>query len=196
MLPGLLLLGLLTGSACAQGRVATIDLRKVFDNYWKTKQADASLKDNAAGKEKTYKEMLDTYKKANDDYQKLLAEANDQAVSSEERDKRKLSAEQKLKDIKEIQDDITKFQRQATTTIEEQKRRMRDNIVTEIRAAITAKAKSAGYTLVIDTAAESANATPVVLYSSGENDMTDTILSQLNAGAPVETPKPEEKKKP
>jgi hypothetical protein len=32
-----------------------------------------------------------------------------------------------------------------------------------------------------------------VLYSNNENDMTDAVLAQLNAGAPAETPKKEEK---
>jgi hypothetical protein len=46
---------------------------------------------------------------------------------------------------------------------------------------------------VFDTAAESANNTPVLLYSNNENDMTDAVLAQLNVGAPPETPKSEEK---
>jgi len=42
--------------------------------------------------------------------------------------------------------------------------------------------------------AESANNTPVVLYSNNENDITEAVLSQLNAGAPAETPKTAEQK--
>jgi hypothetical protein len=37
-------MSLLSSSAWAQGRIATIDLRKVFDSYWKTKQAQARRK--------------------------------------------------------------------------------------------------------------------------------------------------------
>ncbi len=65
---------------------------------------------------------------------------------------------------------------------------MRDSIVEEIRITVNGKAKAAGYALVFDTLAESANGTPVVLYSNNENDLTEAILSQLNAGAPAETP--------
>ena len=96
IVPGLLLLSLLSSPAWGQGRIATIDLRKVFDGYWKTKQADAALKDRAADMEKEHKNMLDDWKKAKEDYQGLLAGANDQAVSSEEREKRKKAAEEKL----------------------------------------------------------------------------------------------------
>jgi outer membrane protein len=189
MVPGLLLISLLSGSASAQSRIATVDLRKIFDNYWKTKQADAALKERAADMEKEHKNMLDDWKKAKEDYQTLLSSANDQAVSSDQRDKRKKLAEDKLKQIKESEDNIGQYERQAKQTLDDQRKRMRDNILGEIRTALNAKAKSAVYSLVIDTAAESFNNTPIVLYTNNENDMTDDILKQLNAAAPAETPK-------
>ena len=191
LVPGLLLVSLLSDSAWAQGRIATVDLRKVFDNYWKTKQADAALKDRAADIEKDHKTMLDDWKKAKEEYQTLLTEANNQTLSLEERDKRKKSAEDKLKEIKDSEDAIAQYERQARTTLDEQRKRMRDSIVEEIRTTVNGKAKSAGYALVLDTAAESVNNTPIVLYSNNENDVTDAVLAQLNAGAPPETPKQE-----
>lgn len=193
--PGLLLISLLSGSAWGQSRIGTVDLRKVFDGYWKTKQADAALKDRAADIEKDHKTMLDEWKKSKDEYQTLLGEANNQTLSIEERDKRKKLAEDKFKQIKDSEDAITQYERQARTTLDEQKKRMRDSIVEEIRTAVNGKAKTAGYALVIDTAAESFNNTPVVLYANNENDLTEAVLSQLNAGAPAELAKPEDKKK-
>jgi outer membrane protein len=190
---GFLLIAFLSASAHAQSRIATVDLRKLFDGYWKTKQADAALKDRAADMEKEHKSMLDDWKKSKEDYQTLLSSANDQAVSSDQRDKRKKLAEDKLKQIKETEDNIGQYERTAKQTLDDQRKRMRDNILGEIRTALNAKAKSAVYSLVIDTAAESINNTPIVLYTNNENDMTDAILSQLNAGAPAETPKTDAK---
>jgi outer membrane protein len=190
LMPIVLLLVLGGSSAVAQTRIATVDLRKLFDGYWKTKQADAALKDRAADLDKEYKGLGEDFKKAGEEYQKLLASANDQAVSAEERDKRKQLAETKLKDIKEKQETIGQFERQARSTLDEQRRRMRETILGEIRTQLNAKAKTAGYGLVVDSAAESVNNTPVFLYNTGENDMTETVLAQLNAGAPLETTKP------
>jgi outer membrane protein len=194
IVPALLFISFMGASALAQGRLATVDLRKVFDGYWKTKQADAALKERAADIEKEHKNMLEDWKKAKEDYQTLLTEANNQTLSVEEREKRKKSAEDKFKQIKDSEDQISQYERQARTTLDEQRKRMRDSIVEEIRTTVNGKAKAAGYALVIDTMAESANNTPVVLYSNNENDMTQVVLSQLNAGAPAETPKTEEKK--
>jgi len=47
---------------------------------------------------------------------------------------------------------------------------------------------------VIDTAAESANHTPIVLYTANEEDITDKVISSLNLTAPPQTAKPEEAK--
>jgi outer membrane protein len=188
-LPVLLLVCLLGAPAWAQNRVATVDLRKLFDNYWKTKQADASFRDRQADLEKERKSMLDDWKKARDDYQKLLTEANDQTLSIEERDKRKKSAEDKLKQIKDTEDSITQYERQARNILDEQRKRMRDTIVDEIRSTVKGRATAAGCGLVIDTGAESAQGTPIVLYANMENDITEDVLSQLNAAAPPETAK-------
>src|SRR5258708_10735888 len=130
----LVLIALFSSSSWAQSHIATIDLRKVFDNYWKTKQADASLKDRAADIEKEHKNMLEDWKKAKEAYTGLLTGANDQAVSTDEVDKRKKAAEEKLKFIKDTEETILQYEKQARVTLDDQKRRMRDNILGEIRA--------------------------------------------------------------
>lgn len=188
----MILAGLMVGSVQAQQlRLATIDLRKVFDGYWKKKQAEAALKERQAEMEKEDKNMIEDYKKMKEEYQGLLNGANDQAVSADERDKRKRNAEDKLRHLKEMEETIGTYERQARTTITEQSQRMRANILNEIRNVVNGKAKAANYTLVLDTAAESINSTPVVMFTTGENDMTDAVLTQLNANAPAELPKTE-----
>jgi len=172
----------------AQGaKIAIVDLRKVFDDYYKTKSADATLKDRAGDLEKERKALTDQYQKLSEDYKKALDGANDQAVSAEEREKRKKSAESKLIEIKELEQNLTQFDRQSQTTLGEQQRRMRENILGEIREVVNSKAKAGSYSLVVDVAAETINKTPVVMFTNGENDITTAVLAQLNASAPPTT---------
>lgn len=170
--------------AAAQGKIAIVDLRKVFDDYYKTKAADSQLKDQAADLAKESKAYMEQYQKVSDDYKKLLDEANNQAVSFDEREKRKKAAEGKLVEIKELETTIRQFENSARTTLEEKKRQMREKILAAIRDIINVKAKAAGYSMVIDTAAESVNQTPVVIYHNGDNDITAAVLAELNASAP------------
>lgn len=194
VLPAVLLAMVWGPSAFAQGRIGTIDMGKAFDNYWRTKQADAALKEQAADMEKEHRGFVDDWNKAKEEHQKLHASANEQAVSPEERDKRKSAEEKKLLEIKELEQTITQYERQARTTLEEKQRRMRANLVNEIRAVVAAQAKSAGYALVLDTAGASINNIPVVIYQNTENDLTEAVLSQLNASAPADFSKTGEKK--
>ena len=184
------LLAFLSVPALAQTKIATVDLRKLFDGYWKTKQAQVQLSTRKSELDQDDKSMRDGLKKGSDEYQKLLAEANDQALSADQRDKHKQAAADKLKQLQDSKTAIDQYERQAQITLSEQGQRMRDNILSDIKAAVTAQAKVAGYSLVIDAAAETANATTAVLYSSGENDLTDAVLKRLNAGAPIGTTAP------
>jgi outer membrane protein len=191
VLPAALLMTFLSSSAlAADTKIGTVDLRKLFDNYWKTKTAQAAIQERAAQLDKDDKGMKEDLKKGSDDYQKLLLQVNDQGISSDERERRKQAADEKLKQLQGSKTAIEQFERQAQTTLGEQRQRMRDNILGEIKIAVNAKAKSEGYALVLDSAAETVNGTLTVVYNNGDNDMTDAILSQLNAGAPIDVTQP------
>lgn len=196
LIPMLVLLFVMHGTVEAQMRIATVDLRKLFDGYYKTKQADAALKEREADLKKELGSLREGHKKLVDDYQQLLLDVNDQAVSTEEREKRKRTAEASLKGLKESEDVIKQFVSQADASLAEQRRRMRENILEVIRTTVTARAKSAGYAIVLDSAAETPNLTPVLVYNSGENDITSDVLAQLNADAPRESTSPPQKPDP
>src|SRR5438045_3608531 len=85
----------------ASPKIGLIDLRKVFDEYYKTQLADANLKDEAADMEKELKDMMQDFHKGEDEWKKLLDQANDKAISADERDKNKQAAEKKLMELRE-----------------------------------------------------------------------------------------------
>lgn len=176
--------------AFGQVKIATIDLRKVFDNYWKKDEADRALKETAEEMDKEFKTLADDYKKASEELKQLQTQVSDPAVSAEERERRKKAADSKLLEIRESEQTIDSFRRQASAKLEEQKRRMRDRIIDEIKTVVNAKAKTGGYTMVVDSSAESLTSTPVVVYNDGQDDITDKVLSQLNATAPAASTKP------
>ena len=193
ILPAVLLLAFFGGSALAQTKVATVDLQKLFVNYYKTKLAQAAILDRVNQLTKDDNGMKDDLKKASDDYQQLLAQANDQAISADERDRSKQSAAEKLKQLEERRTTIDQYERQAQATLNEQRQHMSEKIRADIQAAVNARAKAGGYTIVLNTAAEgislgAANISvpSAVIYSTSEIDLTADVLKQLNAGAPID----------
>lgn len=173
----------LASTASAQTRIATVDLSKLFTKYRKTEQATKALEERKGDLVKELDSFKDEQKKLLEQYQKLNAEANDQAVSGEERDKRKKAAEAKLKELREGDENIKQFTARSDTDLKEQFKRMRAKVLEEITETVNAKAKAGGYSLVVDTAAETINGTRVFLYSNGETDLTIAVLEQLNAAA-------------
>jgi outer membrane protein len=186
--PAVLLLTFLSGSALAQTKVATVDLGNAFTNYFKTRLAQASIQEAATQLDKDDKSMKDDLQKAADEYQQLLQQANDQAISAAERDRRQQSAADKLKQLNERRAAIDQYERQAQATLNDQRQRMREKILADIQAAVNAKAKAGGYALVIDKSAQAASLTSVVVYGNPEIDLTADVLKQLNAGAPIDMP--------
>jgi outer membrane protein len=172
-------------SAAAQTKVATVDMKKLFNGYWKTKQATAALDNRKVELRKEMKDMADSLDKAQTDYKALLDQANDPAISTEEREKRKLQAEDKAKEINGSKAALEQFERQADAQLADQSQRMSGNLVTEIQKAVADKAKAGGYTMVVN----SANA-EAIIYVNSDCDITDPVLAQLNAGAPIDLNKP------
>lgn len=174
------------GASAADGqKIATIDLRKVFDGFWKTKQADAKLKEDAGELEKDRKVMVDQFQKNEERYNKTVEGAKDLALSPAERDKRKKDAENELLGLRDLEGRIKQFDNTSRAQLAEKQRRIRDNILTEIRETVKLKVKAANYGLVFDSAAETPNGTPIILYTSGADDLTDAVLKELNINAPA-----------
>lgn len=185
----LALTGLCAFSAQAQMRIGIVDYTKVVAGYWKTKEATTALKERREDLLKELKGLGENIKKGEEDYKKLLEETNDQAVSAAERDKRKSSAEAKLKSVSEDKERFREFDRNASANLKEQAQRMNERLDEKIRAVIASRAKSAGYALVLDSTARTAENRLVVAYTNGENDITESVLEQLNADAPADATK-------
>ncbi len=181
-------LGVSGVSAQTEQKIATINLKKVFDNYYKTKIADSRLKKRGAEFEKTLKSMYKEYQSAQKEYKQLIRGANDQVVSNQERQRKKKAAQKKLRQIRQLEKEVKQFDRTAKSTLQEKQRRMREKIMKEVSGVVEQVAKSKGYTLVLDTAAKTINQTPALVYSNGQSDISDEVLKRLNRNAPEDLP--------
>ena len=179
------LLAVMTVSASAQTKIVSVDMKKLFDSYWKTKQAQSALESRLTELRKEIKDMTDGLEKTQNEYKQLLDQATDQAISPDEREKRKQSAGDKAKEMSNSKIALDQFQRQAEAQLADQKQRMSSNITTEIRNVVTAQAKASGATVVLN-----ANITDIIVFTDPATDITDNVLKQLNAGAPIDVTKP------
>ena len=172
-------------SASAQTKVASVDMRKLFNDYYKTKLAEDLLDKDKVTARKNLKEMADGIDKAQADYKQLLDQSNDQAISADARDRLKQSAADKAQQINDSKAAFDKFQREVEASLADKSQRMTANLIGEIQKAVSDKAKLGGFSLVVNSASSES-----VIYVAPETDISDSVLSELNAGAPVDVSTP------
>ncbi|MEI6077676.1 MAG: OmpH family outer membrane protein [Verrucomicrobiota bacterium] len=172
-------------SAGAQTKLATVDMKKLFNSYYKTTLAQSLLEKSRADLRKDLKEMTDNLEKSQADYKLILDQSNDPAISAEEREKRKQSATDKAREINSSKTALEQYQRQAEASLSDKSQRMSANLVTEIQKFVAEVAKAGSYSLVLNSATAE-----VVVFHDTSTDITESVLKQANAGAPIDVTKP------
>lgn len=173
-------------AAQAQGRLATVNLVDVFDKYWKTKQAKLALADSKSDLKKELDTMNEAHKKLIAQFQQLRADANDQAVSSAEREKRNKALEPRLRELRESEETLKAFVGRGDAELEQKTKRMMEDVIKDIRSAVAGRARAGGYAFVLDGSAKSLSQTEIFLYNSAESDLTEAVLKELNLTAPID----------
>jgi outer membrane protein len=187
----------LASQAQAQMKVGTIDMQKIFNAYYKTRDAQDKLQDA----QKAYKDELDSrmdiYKKNMDTINKLNEEINKPESSGASKDQKAQERDSKIQEEKGLEKDVTEFRQAREKQIQDQMKRMRDGIVDDIMKIVTDQVKAQNYDFVFDKSGFSANnIVSVVLYAKDSYDFSESVISKLNANRPVSTPAPAAGTKP
>ena len=178
------------------GRIATVDLNKIFTDYYKTPIASAKLKETVESFNKEQEEMVGNYKKAIDELNKLRDEQDKPEYSAEIREQKHKAVADKLSDTQKLQRDIEEYRASHRKILDDQTQRMRQTILKEIQDVINKEARDAGYQLVFDKSGNTLNGVSIVVFSQDSLEITDDIIKILNKNQPktTETPKPADKK--
>lgn len=169
-----------TLTGLAQQKIAVVDLQKVFDGYYKTQEADKMLKDQGKEFERTLKEMLANHKSKLTEVERSRKDAANPALAQSERDRLSQEADSKLAQLRTMEGNIQTFDQTSKRTLAERQLEFRENIIKELGTVISGIAKARGYDLVLDSVARSKNDTPIVLYSSGRDDITEETIRIAN----------------
>lgn len=187
----------LVSSSFAQsigGRIAVVDMNRVFSEYYKTKAAGEKLKETQEGYQKEIEEMRSDYRKQTDELNKLREDVERPEYTAEVKEQKRKAVQEKLAELQKRQTAMDEFVRSRQQMLQEQQQRMRSNIVKEINDVIAKEARTLNYIMVFDKSGLTANGVAPVVFSQDSLEVTEDILKILNRGAPkVATKKPEEK---
>jgi len=200
-----ILLALAFGSATASAQTAkigTVDMKKVFESYYKTKDAEAKINEARNAAKKELEDRMDIAKKALEEVKKLDEDIAKPELSRDAKEQKAKIRSEKAGELQNMDREIREFQQSREKQLQEQSVRMRAGIVDDINKIVADKVKAESFEIVFDKSGPSLNGVPIVLYARDSYDFTDSVVTALNktrgtAEAPAATPvAPAKAKKP
>ena len=170
--------------ALAQMKVGIVDMNKVFTSYYKTKDAEARLREASAQAKTDLDGRLESLKGDMEEINKLEADAKKPELTADKQQAAVRARDEKINEVRNLDREIGEFRQTRERQLQEQFMRMRGDIVQDIMKVVDSKVKAEGFELVFDKSGQGVSQVPVVLYSAPSMDFSDSIITQLNASAP------------
>lgn len=171
--------------AQAQGekeRIVFVDMNKVFDDFYKTKLAQDNLKDQEAEFKEELQKQVDEFKALQDKFKKVREESEDRVLNEDARNARRAEAEEMLVELREMESKVRRFEETKRRQVADTMKRVRDNLVVEIKKTLADYAKSQGFLAVLDASGDNMNGVPNILFFDETRDITSALLDLLNSG--------------
>lgn len=172
--------------ASADLKIAVIDLSKAFDSYYKTKDAQARIKQKEDSYQKDLQDMKVDYDNMVEEATKLKDAANDPTLSPAARGDKQKALTEKYQDLQNMERKLQETSSERNRELQDEIVRLHKEIVDEIAKVVTDYSGPQGFDLVLDKSASASTSVPTVLYNSNKlTDITQDIINKLNAGAPA-----------
>jgi len=157
---------------------------QVFQNYYKTKIADSTLKQQAEIYKAWIKKLNESLTKLEEEFKVVRDASQNIALSASERETKRFEAQKKYREIREKQVELEQYTSEKTQQYKQLETQKRDDILAEIAKEVKRRATLEGYTLVLDKSGKTLNGIPSIIYSSPTADITDPVITELNRGNP------------
>ena len=175
------------GFANAQVKFGTVDMNRVFSEYYKTKDAQ----DKYSAAEKTANDDLngrvETLKASMKDISQLNTDIQKPDLAKDDAEAKKKDLQTKVAAARALDKEIADYRTSKQKGLQDQFLRMRKDIVDDIMKTVNDLVKAKGYDIVFDKSGLSAGAVPVILYSRDDLDFSQDVISTLNKNAPAKT---------
>ncbi len=182
-------LGLIAVPDASAQKMGTVDMNKVFNSYYKTKDAEAKINEARASAKTELDQRMESYKKTIDGINKLNEEMQKPELSKEMKEGKAKARDEKIGESKSLEREINEFRGTRERQLQEQAVRMRNGIVEEITKVVQDLVKNRGYEMVFDKSGSSLNGVPFLLHSREDMEFSDSIIEQLNKDKPKDSAK-------
>ena len=171
-------------TASAQQKIGTVDMKKIFESYYKTKDAEAKMNEVRASIKRDLDERTEKRKLLEGEITKLNDELKKPELSGAKKDAVAKDREKKIADWQEMMKNLQNYTKEQDEQLGAKTLNIRNGIVTDIKAIVNEEIKTEGYDLVFDTSGLSSNGVPVIMHAREGYDFTKKIIEKLNATRP------------
>jgi len=173
-----------TGTACAELKIGSVDMKKIFESYWRTKEAETKMSETRGVLKRDLDERNEKRKELQDKIEKLNDEVRKPELSKDKAAAKMKEREEKIAEWQNMMRELQQYQAEKEKQLADQTLRIRNGLVDEIKKIVDEKVKSANYDLVFDTSGNSINNVPVIMYAKESYDFTKEVVDKLNADRP------------
>ena len=166
-------------------KIATVDMNKVFSGYYKTKDAENKINDAREVAKKELDERMESHKVMLDEINQLNKDIDNPALSATAKADRQKKREDKIAQVRQLEQEIQEFKNSREKQLQEQAVRMRNQIVEEIMKVVSDHVKDKHFDMVFDKSGQSLNGVQFVLYSQDNMDFSDDVITTLNKNRPA-----------
>lgn len=168
-------------------KIAFVSMERIFEEYYKTKKANARLKARVeeAGIER--KKLLADVTDQKEELETLSREIRDKSLSNAEREKKRQQLEDKYLKFKKTEEKLFNYNRKCKRQFSEEMRETQTKLVAEIREVIQVYVKKHDISIVLDDSGKTLNNVEAVIYYDKTMDITDDIIAILNRNNPLNT---------
>ena len=170
----------LSNQASAEINIGTVDMKKVFENYKKTKDAESRISEMRNKYKKELDERMEKLKGMKDEIDKLTEETKKAELSVEKRQDKAKKRDEIAGEANNLWKDVQQSQQEKEKQLADHSVRMRNGIVEEIKKVIDKNVATKGYDLVFDKSGPSLNGVNIVLHSKDSWDFTKDVIEELN----------------
>lgn len=180
--------------ACAETKIGTVNMKLVFEKYYKTKDAEHAMNDRRTEVKRDLDEKTEKRKALEAEITKMNEDLKKSEIGQAKKAATQADREKKIAEWQDMMKDLQAFTQEKDKQLQDETLRIRNGIVQEIQKVVSDKVKSEQYDLVFDTSGNSINNVPVVMYANEKYDFTKSVIDALNAGRPAASEdKPAEK---
>jgi len=175
-------LAMLLPLVASAGKTAYVNMETLFEGYYKTLRANVVFEQKKRDFQERVELLKDELKEMVITAKKLDEEASNELLSEEARAESKRKLQFRVERLRAKDDEFQQFRKGGFRDLQSTRMSAEEKLIEDLIKLVRTYCEGRDFDLVYDVTGRSLNRMPVLLLYPKEQEITDDILKQINAG--------------